>query len=187
MDESNTLAGQLLIAMPGMLDPNFQHTVTYMCEHGESGAVGIVINRPMKMELGEVLEQLSLEPEKSNVLAQPVMKGGPVQAERGFVLHESSNEWESTTSADQSIYVTTSRDILNDVASGQGPGRLLMALGYAGWGAGQLEEEIRQNAWLTVPATSSLVFETPYEKRWVAAAASIGVDPASLSLHAGNA
>ena len=187
MDETNTLAGQLLVAMPGMLDPNFQHTVTYICEHGENGAIGIVINRPMNMELGEVFEQLSLESAETNVLAQPIMQGGPVQAERGFVLHESPSNWESTTSVDQSIYVTTSRDILNDLAAGQGPDRVLMALGYAGWGAGQLEEEIRQNAWLTVPASSDLVFETPYEERWVAAAGSIGIDPASLSLHAGNA
>lgn len=187
MDETHTLAGQLLVAMPGLLDPDFQHTVTYVCEHGENGAIGIVINRPMNMDIGAVLEQLSLQPSTNNYLAQPVMQGGPVQSERGFVLHESPNTWESTTTVGQSIYVTTSSDILTDVAAGQGPGRLLMALGYAGWDAGQLEEEIRQNSWLTVPASSDLVFETPFEERWVAAAASIGIDPASLSLHAGNA
>jgi putative transcriptional regulator len=187
MDKTYTFAGQLLVAMPGMLDPNFRHTVAYICEHGDNGAIGIVINRPMDMDIGAVLEQLSLDPADTNNLAQPVMQGGPVQAERGFVLHESPQNWEATTSVDQSIYVTTSRDILSDVAAGNGPGRILMALGYAGWEAGQLEEEIRQNAWLTVPASSDLVFDTPYDERWAAAAASIGIDPASLSLHAGHA
>jgi putative transcriptional regulator len=187
MDETHTLAGQLLVAMPGMLDPNFHRTVTYVCEHGDTGALGIVINRPLDMAVGEVLEQLSLQPTKTDYLTQPVMRGGPVQAERGFVIHESAHNWESTTEVGQSIYVTTSRDILSDVAAGNGPGRMLMALGYAGWDAGQLEQEIRQNAWLTVPASTSLVFDTPYERRWAAAAESIGIDPASLSLHAGNA
>jgi putative transcriptional regulator len=187
MDETQTLVGQLLVAMPGMLDPNFHRTVTYVCEHGDTGALGIVINRPLGMDVAEVLEQLSLQPTETNYLAQPVMRGGPVQAERGFVIHESPQNWESTTEVGQSIYVTTSKDILSDVAAGNGPGRMLMALGYAGWDAGQLEQEIRQNAWLTVPASTSLVFETPYERRWTAAAESIGVDPANLSLHAGNA
>ena len=187
MDETHTLAGQLLVAMPGMLDPDFQHTVTYICEHSETGALGITINRPLDMDIGEVLDQLSLKPSGPECLTQPVLKGGPVQSERGFVLHESPHNWESTTAVGQSIFVTTSRDILSDLAAGNGPGRVLIALGYSGWSAGQLEEEIRQNAWLTVPASSNLVFETPFDQRWSAAAQSIGIDPASLSLHAGHA
>jgi putative transcriptional regulator len=186
-EKTHSLAGQLLVAMPSMLDPNFHQTVTYVCEHSDSGALGIVINRPMDMDIGEVLLQLSLKPNKEDNLHQPVLQGGPVQSERGFVLHESSHNWDSTTEVGHSIYVTTSQDILSDVAAGNGPGRMLMALGYAGWEAGQLEHEIRQNAWLTVPASPDLVFETPFQDRWKAAAKSIGIDPASLSLYAGNA
>ena len=187
MENVHSLAGQLLVAMPGMTDPNFQHTVTYVCEHTDGGALGLIINRPLDMDISDVLEQFSLETEADQELHQPVMQGGPVQAERGFVLHEPSQHWDSTTAVDKSMYVTTSQDILTDVAAGRGPGRILMALGYAGWEPGQLEEEIRHNAWLTVPATQTLVFETPYEQRWQAAALSIGVNPANLSLHAGSA
>jgi putative transcriptional regulator len=187
MQDKHSLAGQLLVAMPGMLDPNFQHTVTYICEHSESGALGITINRPLDMEIADVLEQFSLRTGSDLQLHQPVMRGGPVQAERGFVLHESAHNWDSTTEVGHSIYVTTSQDILTDVAAGKGPARILMALGYSGWEAGQLEDEIRQNAWLTVPASMDLVFETPFEERWQAAASSIGIDPINLSLHAGNA
>jgi putative transcriptional regulator len=187
IDKTHSLAGQLLVAMPSMLDPNFQQTVTYICEHSDSGALGIIINRPMDMDISEVLMQLSLEPREEGHLHQPVLQGGPVQSERGFVLHESPHNWDSTTEVGHSIYVTTSQDILSDVAAGNGPGRMLMALGYAGWEAGQLEHEIRQNAWLTVPASPDIVFETPFQDRWQAAAKSIGIDPASLSLYAGNA
>jgi len=188
MNETHTLAGSLLVAMPGLADPNFEHSVTYICEHSETGTLGIVINKPMNMDVGEVLEQLSLETEEAKELAaQPVMRGGPVQAERGFVLHESDREWDATMEVGHSIFVTTSQDILSDVAAGKGPERILMALGYAGWGAGQLEQEIRQNAWLTVPASVDIVFDTPYQERWKAAANSIGIDPANLSFSAGNA
>ena len=187
MESQHTFAGQLLVAMPGMTDPNFHHTVAYICEHSEAGALGIVINRPLDMEIADVLEQFSLFSENTAQVQQPVMQGGPVQAERGFVLHEAAQEWDSTTPVGHSIYVTTSQDILTDVAAGRGPGRMLMALGYAGWDAGQLEDEIRQNSWLTVPASARLVFETPYEQRWRAAARSIGIDPANLCLQAGNA
>lgn len=187
MNDTSNLTGQLLIAMPGLADPNFDHSVTYICEHSDAGALGIVINKPMNMDVGEVLEQLSLETDSREFAAQPVMRGGPVQAERGFVLHESPQEWDATTEVGHSIFVTTSQDILSDVAAGKGPERILMALGYAGWDAGQLEEEILQNAWLTVPASPDIVFATPIEDRWQAAAKSIGIDPNNLSLSAGNA
>ena len=187
MNDTHTLAGNLLVAMPGMADPNFEHSVTYICEHSEAGALGIIINKPMNMDIGEVLEQLSLATDEQTLAAQPVMRGGPVQSERGFVLHDSTREWDATTEVGHSIFVTTSQDILTDVAAGKGPERILMALGYAGWGAGQLEEEIRQNAWLTVPASAEIVFNTPYEERWMAAARSIGIDPAKLSFEAGHA
>jgi putative transcriptional regulator len=187
MEDTHSLAGQLLVSMPGMTDPDFRHTVTYVCEHSEKGALGIVINKPIGMELGAVLQQLSLETAANELLSQPVLRGGPVQAERGFVIHESPSHWDATTEVGQSICVTTSQDILSDVAAGNGPERILMALGYAGWGAGQLEDELRQNAWLTVPATTDIVFDTPYDELWQAAAASLGIDPANLSLHAGSA
>jgi len=187
METTHTLTGQLLVAMPNMADPNFDHSVTYICEHSEHGALGITINRPLELDLGEVLEQLSLQTTPTDFLSQPVLRGGPVQSERGFVLHETKKNWEGTTEVGHSIFVTTSQDILTDVAEGRGPNRMLMALGYAGWGAGHLEEEIRQNAWLTVPASQQLVFEPPVEQRWRAAAQSIGIEPSSLILHPGNA
>ena len=187
MEERYTLAGQLLVSMPGMTDPNFRHSVTYICEHSEKGALGIVINKPIGMDLGDVLQQLSLETKTTELLSQPVLRGGPVQAERGFVLHESPRRWDATTEVGQSICVTTSQDILSDVAAGNGPDRILMALGYAGWGAGQLEDELRQNAWLTVPATTAIVFDTPYDELWHTAAGSLGIDPANLSFEAGSA
>ncbi len=187
METTHSLAGHLLVAMPNMVDPNFEHSVTYICEHSAQGALGITINRPLDMELGDVLEQLSLHSAASEMLSQPVLRGGPVHSERGFVLHETDHNWEGTTDVGHSIFVTTSRDILTDLAEGNGPKRLLMALGYAGWGAGQLEEEIRQNAWLTVPASRELVFATPVEQRWRAAAQSIGIEPSSLMLNPGSA
>lgn len=187
MDATRSLTGHLLLAMPGMADPNFHQAVTYICEHGPAGALGIVINKPMNMDVGEVFEQLSLEAEAPHLRAQPVLRGGPVQTERGFVLHETPRKWDATTDVGHSIYVTTSQDILSDLAAGKGPARILMALGYAGWGAGQLEEEILHNAWLTVPASANIVFETPYEQRWQAAVKSLGIELASLSLDAGHA
>ena len=186
-DSNYSLAGQLLLAMPGMVDPNFDSSVTYICEHSEKGALGLIINRPLDLNISEILEQLSLPIDAGNLASQPVLRGGPVQAERGFVLHESAHEWDSTTEVGHSIFVTTSQDILSAVAAGEGPDRMQLALGYAGWGAGQLEAEIRQNAWLTAPATPELVFATPFEQRWAASAAVIGVDLASLSPEAGHA
>jgi len=187
MNSTQTLTGQLLVAMPGMLDPNFRNSVAYICEHSDSGALGLVINQPLDMAVSEVLEQLEMRTTDDALLGQPVLRGGPVQAERGFVLHESPHDWEATTEVGGSIYVTTSRDILSDLASGNGPERMQIALGYSGWDAGQLEAEILQNAWLTVPASAAIVFETPFEQRWQAAAGSIGVDLASLSPQAGHA
>jgi len=187
METEHSLAGHLLVAMPAMADPNFAGTVTYICEHTEAGALGLTINRPLDVDIGTVFDQLDLESNSANILEQRVLRGGPVQTERGFILHESALDWESTTKVGPSIFVTTSQDILSDVAAGKGPDRLLMALGYSGWGAGQLDEEIRQNAWLTVPASSKIVFETPFEQRWKVAACSIGIDPANLILEAGHA
>ena len=185
--DTTHMTGHLLIAMPTMMDPNFHQTVTYICEHSDMGALGLVINRPLDMGLGEVLEQLSLDSPDEALTAQPVLRGGPVQTERGFVLHESTREWEATMPVGESIFVTTSQDILASLATGNGPERALIVLGYAGWGAGQLDAEIRDNAWLSVLADSRIVFEIPFERRWDEAARKLGVDLTNLSTQAGHA
>jgi putative transcriptional regulator len=173
--------------MPSMMDPNFHQTVTFICEHSEHGALGIVINRPLGMDLGQVFEQLSLEQSNPDLAASPVMRGGPVQTEHGFVIHESTEKWDATAAVADSIMVTTSRDILSAMAIGNGPKRAVVALGYAGWGAGQLEAEISENAWLSVPATANILFETPFEERWFRAAEILGVDLTTISTEAGHA
>jgi putative transcriptional regulator len=185
--DERSLSDQFLIAMPAMTDPNFAHTVTYLCDHGPEGALGIVINRPLGLTLGEVLEQLELEVRDPQTAAQQVYFGGPVLPQRGFVLHEPGQRYGSTLCVNERICVTTSRDILVAIAEGHGPKRSLVALGYAGWGAGQLEDEIGDNAWLSAPGDARLVFELAPERRWDAAARSIGVDPARLSGVAGRA
>jgi len=187
MVDATCLTGQLLIAMPSMQDPNFRETVTFICEHGEEGALGLVINRPLDIELGTVFEQLALPTADPDLAIQPIMQGGPVQTERGFVIHESGEEWETSANVFDKIRVTTSQDILTSMAAGKGPSRAIVALGYAGWGAGQLEFEIAENAWLSAPATSELLFDTPFDKRWKKAAELLGVDLAMLSVEAGHA
>lgn len=181
------LNNQFLIAMPAMDDPNFAQTVTLICEHSDRGALGIVINRPLPMTLGDVFEQLGLDATRSRVAGQPVLQGGPVQTERGFVLHAPTGKWESSLPFSERMHLTTSRDILDALAAGTGPDSAIIALGYAGWEAGQLEEEMARNAWLTVPADERLVFATPVEQRWHAAARLLGVDLLTLSSDAGHA
>jgi putative transcriptional regulator len=187
MADVTYLTGHLLIAMPAMADPNFVRTVTYICEHNDQGALGIVINRPLEMDLGEVFEQLSLPATDTGLARQPVLRGGPVQTERGFVLHEPSQNWDSTVEVSDSVHLTTSQDILAALARGAGPKRALMALGYAGWGAGQLEVEMSANAWLSVPGSATIVFDTPFEQRWSAAAGLLGINLATMSSEAGHA
>lgn len=187
MQSATFLTGHLLIAMPTLRDPNFSRTVTYICEHSEQGALGIVINRPLDMELGSIFEQLSLAATDEALNRQPVLHGGPVHEERGFVLHDSAEPYDSTLAISDRICVTTSQDILTAMANGIGPARALVALGYAGWGAGQLEEEIGQNAWLSVRATPEILFETPFEQRWNEAARLLGIDLANMSSEAGHA
>jgi putative transcriptional regulator len=187
MEQPTYLTGHLLIAMPLMTDPNFHRSVTYICEHSENGALGLVINRPMEMDLDEIFQQLSMQQNESMPGRWPVLRGGPVQPERGFVLHESPEEWDSTVNVTNSIHVTTSQDILSAMASGSGPDRALVALGYAGWGAGQLEEEISANAWLSAPASPQIIFDTPFEARWQKSAELLGVDLATISTDAGHA
>jgi len=181
------LQNQLLIAMPSLADPNFAQTVTLICEHTARGALGIVLNRPLNMQLGEVFEQLDLHPENPALCAQRVLRGGPVQCDRGFVLHSPGRDWDSTLKVSDQVRVTMSRDILNAMAQGAGPSSAVMALGYAGWEAGQLEEEIRSNSWLNVPVDESIIFTVPYEQRWHSAARLLGVDLGRIATQAGHA
>ena len=181
------LNNQFLIAMPGMDDPNFAQTVTLVCEHSARGALGIIINRPLTMDLGEVFEQLGLDASQSQVSRQNVLLGGPVQTDRGFVLHSPGAGFESTLPVSEKLHLTTSRDILDALASGKGPERAIVALGYAGWEAGQLEEEMARNAWLTVPVDENLLFDVPAEERWQAAGRLLGINLLHLSSDAGHA
>ena len=181
------LTDQFLIAMPAMGDPNFDHTVTYICEHSGEGALGLVINRPSGMSLRDVFGQMDLDLVDQELGDVPVLQGGPVQPERGFVIHDSGQKWSSTLPVSESIQITTSRDVLEAMARGDGPERALVALGYAGWGAGQLESEMAANAWLTVPANEDIIFNIPFEERWRAAAALIGIDIDQISSDVGHA
>ena len=185
--QSGSFANQLLIAMPGMNDPHFSRTVTYVCEHNDQGALGIVINRPVNVSLGVLFKDLKLPWRSADIAAQPVYVGGPMQNNRGFVLHRPVGHWDSTLDVTDQIGVTTSRDILDAMAGGDGPRNALVALGYAGWGAGQLEEEILGNTWLHSPASASILFELPVEQRRQAAAATLGIDLNLLSGEAGHA
>lgn len=187
MSDTASLHNHFLIAMPALADPNFAHTVTYMCEHNEEGALGIIINRPLELTLGEVLSHMQIEASASVDTTVPVFFGGPVQPERGFILHSPPGEWSSSLSITDDIALTTSRDVITAIAHGEGPKRFLLALGYAGWGAGQLEQEMADNAWLSGPADPRLLFEAPVEERWEAAAALLGIDLHLLSSEAGHA
>lgn len=187
MSTTASLKSQLLIAMPTLQDPNFARTVTFICEHGQHGAMGIVLNRPTDLCLADVLQHMQIEGGMGVAGEQTVYLGGPVEEERGFVLHTHTDPWDSTLAVDEEISITTSRDILEAMARGTGPRRTLVALGYAGWGAGQLERELQQNAWLSGPADQSILFDLPAEQRWEAAARLLGVDLHLLSTDAGHA
>ncbi|HEY4731614.1 MAG TPA: YqgE/AlgH family protein [Gammaproteobacteria bacterium] len=187
MAETMSLSNHFLIAMPSLQDPNFMRSVTYICEHNEEGCMGIMINRPLDISLGEVLRQLDIHTDDPQLIKQTVYLGGPVQNERGFVIHRPHGKWEAMLEVTDEIGVTSSRDILAAISAGKGPKNSLVALGYAGWGAGQLEQEIAHNAWLSTPADSSIIFETPSHKRWEAAAALGGIDLTKLSSEIGHA
>ncbi len=184
---SLNLTNQFLIAMPGMHDPNFQQTVTLVCAHNEDGAMGIVINRPMNIELGEVLDQMELKSRTDAINRQPVFEGGPVHRDRGFIIHRADTEFDSTIHVSDQLAVSTSRDILASMSDGQGPDNTLVALGYAGWGAGQLESEMAANAWLSTPAEDGIIFNLPAAQRWQSAASRLGVDLSTISHDVGHA
>ncbi len=181
------LTNQFLIAMPDMADPNFGGTVVFVAEHSAKGALGLVINRPMEIDLATLFERIDLKLEIAPLASSPVFYGGPVQMDRGFVLHEPVGAWNSTVTVGGELGLTSSKDVLEAVATGGGPRRMLVTLGYAGWGPGQLEDEISRNAWLTVPADAGLIFDTPAEQRFAAAFRLLGIDPAFLATSAGHA
>lgn len=181
------LTQHFLIAMPSMTDPHFAKSLTLVCEHNEQGALGIVVNRPIEMNLHALLEQVSIPAEADALKLVAIHFGGPVQVDRGFVLHQPLGEWQSTLAVGSDIGLTTSRDILEAVGRGAGPRQLLVTLGYAGWAPGQLEHELAQNAWLTVPARADVIFDLPAEERLAAAMSLLGLDYAKLSDTAGHA
>ena len=181
------LTNHFLIAMPALEDPNFFHTVTYICEHNTEGALGLVINRPLDMRLTEVLQHMKLQNTSPDAGQKAIHLGGPVQQNRGFVLHNPLGDWEATLKVTDRIGITSSNDILKALASESGPETYLVALGYAGWGAGQLEQELADNAWLNGPADPEILFNTADDERWNAAAASLGIDLDLLSSDTGHA
>jgi len=187
MRQPVSLTNQLLVAMPALADPHFAQSVTLICEHNEQGAFGIVINKPLTLLWGEVLDQMQLPPGDPVRAAQPVLCGGPVYPDRGFVVHRSGGTWASTHPVSQQVQVTTSRDILLAMAQGDGPPEAFLALGHAGWEAGQLERELLDNAWLTLPLNEALLFELAPALRWEAAWKLLGIDAGQVSLTPGHA
>ena len=185
------LTNQFLIAMPGMADETFERSVVYLCEHNEKGALGLVINKPIDIKLRNLFEKVELTLDRAELAEQPVYFGGPVQTERGFVLHEKMAAgvaaYNSTLSIPGGLEMTTSKDVLEALADGSGPAKVLITLGCSGWQAGQLEAELGRNGWLTVDADPAVIFDTPIEKRYDRAMGLLGFDPRMLSQEAGHA
>lgn len=185
------LTNQFLIAMPGMADDNFAGSVVYLCEHTERGALGLVINKPIDINLRNLFEKVEISLDRQELAEQPVYYGGPVQTERGFVLHEKQPDgagpYNSTMSVRGGLEMTTSKDVLEALAGGSGPKKVLVTLGCSGWQAGQLEDELGRNGWLTVDADPAVIFDTPIEQRYDRAVSLLGFDPRMLSQEAGHA
>ena len=191
--DAKHLANQFLIAMPGMVDDTFAGTVVYLCDHTDNGAMGLVVNRPTDVDLANVFDKIDLELEIKPLAKKPVYFGGPVHTDRGFVLHEqkASTDYSSSLKVPGGLAMTTSKDVLEAVAAGNGPERFLMTLGYAGWSAGQLEDEISRNGWLNIQAPTDemaqIIFETPNEDKYDKVLALLGIDASFLSSEAGHA
>ena len=183
----NSLTNQFIIAMPGLMDENFNQAVTFICEHDDNGTFGIIINRESEISLDDVMQQMKIPYHPDDADTEQVFTGGPVQANRGFVLHRPIGNWDSSLIVNDSIALTTSRDILEAIADNKGPDDNIITLGYAGWGPGQLEQEMADNTWLSCPAEEQIIFNTPVEERWQAAANLIGVDLQLMSNDAGHA
>lgn len=184
---ANSLANQLLIAMPTLQEPNFTRTVIYICEHQEQGSVGLIINRPMQFPLSIVFEQLEIEPDQAEKNALPLMFGGPTQPERGFVVHKQAGSWRSSLFLRDEVTVTTSNDIIRAIAKDRGPKDALVILGYTSWAEKQLESEVIDNMWLVCPYKAELLYDIPAEKRWEYAGLTLGVRMNELSANIGHA
>lgn len=186
MNQATYLNNQFILAMPTLADRNFFHTVTFLCQHNEEGALGIVINRATDMKLGEIFSQMDIKVTSPIAAQQTIYAGGPVQQDRGFVIHSNSGNWTASMPISDTIALTTSRDILEAIAVGDGPEHYLIALGYAGWGEGQLEKEMIENAWLNTPFSNRILFDTPVSQRWSSAADQIGININLLTAPAGH-
>ena len=188
MANPNSFKNHFIIAMPSLLDPNFFHAVTYICEHTTDGAMGIVINQPLNINLGEVLEHMDIPSPKSAIVTNaPVFYGGPIQRERGFVLHPPEGIWQSSLELTERLAITTSRDILEAIARGEGPKKAIVALGYAAWEEGQLEKEMAANTWLCIPATEELLFSVAPEDKWKTSTSTLGFDMNQILNDSGHA
>ncbi len=183
----DSLCDHFLIAMPGLQNSIFSRSVTYVCDHSEHGAMGIVLNHPLDLTLNDVFDQLNIENSNTDHIHASVLAGGPVNVQRGFVLHRDEGSWASTLHVTSEICLTASRDIVSALAEGKGPKSAQFALGYAGWSAGQLESEITENSWLVVPADTEIMFDTPVTERWASAAKQIGIDLDLISSTTGHA
>lgn len=188
MIDQLSLKNQFLIAMPNMDDPFFYHSVTYICEHNAEGAIGLIINHPTKLSMVDFFNQMDLTINDTHELKNtPIFTGGPIQPERGFVIHRPKGHWQSTLTLTKDVAITTSKDILAAIANHEGPNDHIIALGYAGWESGQLEDELAKNVWLSGPADPAILFNTPYVERWKSAAHSLGIDIERLSGDIGHA
>jgi len=186
MSNFPSLKDHFLIAMPNLMDPNFYHSVTYVIEHNEEGAMGMVINQQLEINLSSLFKHLEIETNEGYMGNKKVMAGGPVQVERGFIIHSPLGDWDSSWIINADVAVTTSKDILTAISRDEGPKDVEIILGYAGWAAGQLDQEILNNSWLSVPANPDILFHTPPEQRWKAAAELIGIDISQLSSEVGH-
>ncbi len=189
--DTTCLTNQFLIAMPNLADPEFFHTVSYICNHDSEGAMGVTINRPLDVGLGDLLEHLNMPTDDIEIASIPVYAGGPVQTDRGFVLHQTpkttDNEWDASMVVSDTISLTMSQDIIEAIALNEGPEDYLIMLGYAGWSDGQLEQELLANAWLNGIADEQIIFKTPAEQKWTLAARHLGVELSLISTDVGHA
>ncbi|PJD90482.1 MAG: YqgE/AlgH family protein [Legionella sp.] len=183
----SSLANNLLIAMPSLHDPHFEKSVIYVCEHQDQGSVGLIINRPLEFPLGLVFEQLNIEPIRLEQNRLPLLYGGPVQPERGFVIHKQIGGWRSSLFLQDEVTVTTSNDIIRAIAQDTGPKDVLVTLGYAGWNEKQLEQEVMDNTWLVCPYKAEILYEIPFELRWEYAGTTLGINMNQLVSSAGHA
>lgn len=188
LDSMDSLRNRFLVSMPQLLDLNFFRTVVLICRHDDTGAIGIVINRLTSHRIGEIFDQLNIISTSDSFTHEPVLEGGPVFPEIGLVIHSGQDEqWESSLKVDDGLFLTSSRDILNDMATGSGPRDALLSFGYAGWGPGQLEDELRANSWLTTPVNRDILFSAPVSERWHLSAATLGIDISHVSDQIGHA